>query len=939
MLNVISSKYDISNIRCLNPTNREHRKKFKAKLEEYLEKTKLQDLVNTVCDGYPTAIEMNRVDEEITYILNAAKNYAEGPHIDHVRSSKKQLILIEKKYIKEVLRKKRGGKIDDTRIIRRGQVTGKDYENCSIEELEEKLQKVIEDWKSYKKEEKLQKENTLLELYPNKIAGDDEETQKRRKKAIRTIQKARFRQRTFNILSRGVGKGLKTSLKKVRIESEAGVIEQEIYDREEIEDVLINHNRNHFRQALSTIAYKDKIYTKLEQDGMRNKILSGDLDIEDCSFDDVYKFLQLLANPIQYDAEQHRAITVDEWIAVVKKAKRQSTSSIFSNRTYSVYKCALENDIMTSILVKFYNTLIKHRIYLKRWLKILDIILEKGKGPIIGKLRTIQLYEADLQLLMRIFIGGRNDDSIERDERISKFNYGSRKAYSIEEALLEKRLMYDTSIRDSQTMIHNISDLKACYDRQLPNIGGMVQESVGVERNAIILFQKVLPIMKHHVCTDFGISTKYYGHQNDKLGGTGQGNSLSGAICRDTSCIIFKYLEDQNLGAIIEIVRTNRIIQRVAIAFVDDTDFYTNGNEVRTKMQRIMNIYTSLYEATGGKVQQVKIVLYCWQWKYVQGKQIIERIDTEIVVHGQEIKQLAVDESTRTLGVYLNPTLCWKGQFEIMRKKLHDSITKMMNIELNPYQASVYYHVYMIKSVFFGCGVIQLNEKQEIELKRLYEEPLLMKLGFSRNFPRKVLYMRKSAFGIGIMAPKTILDTMKLKLYIGNVRRNGNAGKAIEIHQDFRQIEAGRNCQIGENPNRTYWKETWIDEVSRLLWDRKMSVEQSQQETLYNTKNKTLMEYAMKYVELNQYQKHVLYQINFVRLKKGVILPAEIVGFNRRKQTACYRNIEERSSIDWKITKEMKEDISCNQRRIWKDFIEWLSNQAIKTHLDIKGVE
>ena len=51
-----------------------------------------------------------------------------------------------------------------------------------------------------------------------------------------------------------------------------------------------------------------------------------------------------------------------------------------------------------------------------------------------------------------------------------------------------------------------------------------------------------------------------------------------------------------------------------------------------------------------------------------------------------------------------------------------------------------------------------------------------------------------------------------------------------------------------------------------------MSVEQSQQETLYNTKNKTLMEYAIKYLELNQYQKHVLYQINFVRLKKGVIL-------------------------------------------------------------------
>ena len=40
------------------------------------------------------------------------------------------------------------------------------------------------------------------------------------------------------------------------------------------------------------------------------------------------------------------------------------------------------------------------RYYLKWWLKLLAVILEKGKGPIIEKLRTIQLIEADLQLLM-----------------------------------------------------------------------------------------------------------------------------------------------------------------------------------------------------------------------------------------------------------------------------------------------------------------------------------------------------------------------------------------------------------------------------------------------------------------------------------------------------------------------------------------------------------
>ena len=122
---------------------------------------------------------------------------------------------------------------------------------------------------------------------------------------------------------------------------------------------------------------------------------------------------------------------------------------------------------------------------------------------------------------MRIYIGGRNNDKVEEDKRLSKFNYGSRTNYSIETAILEKRLMYDVVVWDSKPMLHNISDLKACYDRQLPNLGCMIQEAVGVNREASKVFAEVLPIMTHHVCTDFGISKIIYRSKREKMGGTG----------------------------------------------------------------------------------------------------------------------------------------------------------------------------------------------------------------------------------------------------------------------------------------------------------------------------------------------------------------------------------------------------------------------------------
>lgn len=72
-------------------------------------------------------------------------------------------------------------------------------------------------------------------------------------------------------------------------------------------------------------------------------------------------------------------------------------------------------------------------------------MLEKGKGLRLGKLRIIKLIETDLQLLFRIIIGLKNNEVIEKNDNMSKFNYGNWKNYSIEDALLEKRLIHESN--------------------------------------------------------------------------------------------------------------------------------------------------------------------------------------------------------------------------------------------------------------------------------------------------------------------------------------------------------------------------------------------------------------------------------------------------------------------------------------------------------------
>ena len=149
----------------------------------------------------------------------------------------------------------------------------------------------------------------------------------------------------------------------------------------------------------------------------------------------------------------------------MKRAKKQSASSIFSKRTYSVYKCALDCDRMTSILVILLNLFLKRCYYPNRWLKLVDTMLEKGKGPIIGKLRNITLIEGDMQIGMRIFLSTDEEELIERDERFSKSNFGSRKNYSIATAILQKRLIFNNSLISMKHTICTMTDLQSCYDR------------------------------------------------------------------------------------------------------------------------------------------------------------------------------------------------------------------------------------------------------------------------------------------------------------------------------------------------------------------------------------------------------------------------------------------------------------------------------------------
>ena len=149
-----------------------------------------------------------------------------------------------------------------------------------------------------------------------------------------------------------------------------------------------------------------------------------------------------------------------------------------------------------------------------------------------------------------------------------------------------------------------------------------------------------------------------------------------------------------------------------------------------------------------------------------------------------------------------------------MKEKMLEAMYKLKNATMVVSTASMYYNMYLIKKVYFGCGVISITSQQERILKKIYEPIILKKLGLSENFPRAVLYSRKTALGVGLIAPRTIIDELSMKLYLGHRRADDRISKIIQIIEDNARVQYRySNSPIDVNRIEKPDNITWSDKI------------------------------------------------------------------------------------------------------------------------------
>ena len=141
-------------------------------------------------------------------------------------------------------------------------------------------------------------------------------------------------------------------------------------------------------------------------------------------------------------------------------------------------------------------------------------MLEKVAGIcLVDKLRSIQLYEADLNWFMKFIF---HDIAIEKMKNVNLLpeEHYSQKGSTAEDACFEKTLTLDIS-RQSRTPMALISvNAAQCYDRVHPTLMSLIWLGLTNHPQSVILLLHVLQQMKIYTRTGFGDSSTFFGGED-----------------------------------------------------------------------------------------------------------------------------------------------------------------------------------------------------------------------------------------------------------------------------------------------------------------------------------------------------------------------------------------------------------------------------------------
>jgi hypothetical protein len=720
-----------------------------------------------------------------------------------------------------------------------------------------------------------------------------------------------------------------------------------VIDRESVEEYLLQYNRASFRAASASPCGLGPILDELTFSTLSpagTALLNGEVPEHWQGDNDLlHEFFKSFSSPQAVRDNPPITTTISE--DDVKRGFgrwREATSTSPSGRHLGHYRAIVQDETLLLCLTKFIDLVVQRGITLSRWQHAINVMLEKDVGcPRINRLRIIHLFEADFNFFLKLLWGHRLVRRAHDFKMINTGQYGSVPGRTAVELVMLNQISNDICRTNKYNIIRFDNDASACYDRILVHLGMMAARRCGMPENAIQVHANTLERMKYKIKTAYGTSEEHYtGTPREPLFGTGQGSGASPAVWLTLVVVLMNTLDRITRERIsFRSPDASDHHHRLIDAFVDDTSLAITDTldpltptEMTRKMEKIAQQWERLLFYSGGALNLKKCSWTMLHWVWKNGRPCLhtrqdDDADITLVTESTGVNTRSViqynppTQSTRILGVNLNPMGDFTNQIDILRKKSNQMSNRIRSSQLSSENVQTFLRTMYAPSMLYTLPAMATDEENLASVQTSMITTALQKMGASKTTPIAIRHGPIEMGGLNIIDLRTELGISNLKFLRNAIYTGSEAGKLLIISLKYSQLEAGVPFALLEKPhiNLPYITPTWATSVRQFLYQHSITVNIS--ETLRIRYSNKFDRCIMDSDTLRRYHTGQQRDINLVRLYLQVLTLSDLSTSDGTAIRECFlsgrRHAEQQIRRHWP-----RQSIPTNsQRRLWRNYI------------------
>ena len=679
------------------------------------------------------------------------------------------------------------------------------------------------------------------------------------------------------------------------------VIWDTIIDRDDLERHTLNYNQTSFRAAAESPCGHGVIHDSIKFSSLSpasRDLLAGTIP-PDWGSDDtsLREFLASFTTPdiVSQTDPIPFAISAEDAIKGFQKWP-EATSTSPSGRHLGHYKSIIQHPILLHCMVSFMNIAIARGIAIPRWCNATNVMIEKDPGrPRINRLRIIHLFEADFNFFLKLQWGHRLVRRAWELDILHPGQHGSVPQRTAIDPIMLTHLTSDLCRVLKHDYARFDNDASACYDRIIVALGMLAARRCGMPECAIQTHAEALQFMKYTVKTVHGVSeSNYQGTAFEPLFGTGQGSGASPAVWLTLVVILLNTLDRLIPDRIIfHPIEHGRMHRRLVDAFVDDTSLgltspgtYTY-NELIDRLTTVAQTWEHLLHLSGGKLNLSKCSWFVMYWEWEHGRPRLREttpLDRGVCLsQGSSmdgiklpIRRTSLGESTKMLGVYLNPMGDFGHHLTVLKKKADMYASRLQSSRLTASDIRTFHRSIYIPSMRYSLSVLAINEEELGQIQARILRVMLQRMHVHGNLPTSIRHGPMEFGGLGMYDLRTEAGIESLKYLRNAIYSDSEPGNLIRLNIQYSQLEAGIGEPLLLYPSIpvSYLTPTWILSVRQFLTNHNMSLRLTNEFTV--PLRGSTDGYIMQEQHLTRYSPSQQRDINLVRLYLQVTTLSDI---------------------------------------------------------------